>query len=59
MYDKDSSGTLTIEEMKNYLGPHLSAELARCLKEADKDESGEMDFAEFKEFIFNNLNRKN
>lgn len=58
MYDKDSSGTLTIEEMKNYLGPHLSAELIRCLKEADKDESGEMDLAEFKEFIFNKLNRQ-
>lgn len=59
MYDQDSSGSLTVQEMKSYLGPQLSGELIECIAEADKDGSGTVDLAEFKEFIFDKLNKQN
>jgi calcium-dependent protein kinase len=53
MFDNDGSGTVSVDELKQYLaiGGEVSRDVVSLLEEIDKDGSGEIDLEEFKQML--------
>ena len=54
IFDKDGSGTITAEELRDVLGEHLNADISvweHLIMEVDSNGNGEIDISEFKEMM--------
>lgn len=59
MFDSDSSGSISAQELKKVLASGLASEedvWHNIIKEVDQNGDGEIDFSEFESIIMNNLN---
>jgi len=60
MFDKDSNGSLTVEEVKRLFNAHNSNDevIAEIIKEVDKNQDGVISLTEFKEVMMSIIHWK-